>query len=214
MGDLAPGIDGSLRQPDVHAPVARAPVPMRFRPFVEMDDKPGYYAALGWQPSSQRRFTALYYDNHAELGESVRYAGRRVRAWRTFFWNVGAEQRIGEWALLAQAMHGSTIFEPGRLVLNTEFNAGFLMLAREHGAWQPALRFDLFQTRQRPEALSPPLHEHGNAVTAALNWRPQERLRMTGEVLRIDSTRDQRRRGGVVAREVDTQVQLGVRIFF
>lgn len=214
MGDVALGIDGSLRQPDVHAPAARAPVPMRFRPFVEMDDKPGYYAALGWQPSSQRRITALYYDNHAELDESVRYAGRTVRAWRTYFWNVGAEQRFGEWSLLAQAMHGSTIFQPGRLVLNTEFNAGYLMLAREHGAWRPALRVDLFQSRQRPAALSPPLSEHGNAVTLALNWRPQERLRITGEVLRIDSSRNQRRRGGLDAHQVDVQVQLGVRVFF
>lgn len=216
MGDIAPGVDGSLRQPDVHASAARAPVPMRFRPFIEMDDKPGYYGALGWQPSSQRRLTALYYDNHAELDKSVRYAGRRLRAWRTYFWNVGAEQRIGEWALLTQAMHGSTIFEPvpGRLVLNTQFNAGYLMLAREHGAWQPALRIDLFQSRQRPEALSPPLSEHGNALTVALNWRPQERLRVTGEVLRIDSVRNQRRRGGLDARQVDVQVQLGVRVFF
>jgi hypothetical protein len=216
MGDIAPGIDGSLRQPDVHAPVARAPIPMRFRPFIEMDNKPGYYAALGWQPSSQRRITALYYDNQAELDESVRYAGRTLRAWRTYFWSLGAEQRFGEWALLGQAMHGSTIFEPvpGRLVLNTEFNAGYLMISREHGAWQPALRVDLFQTRQRPEVLSPPLSEHGNALTLALNWRPHERLRVTGEVLRIDSTRDQRRRGRLDARQVDTQVQLGVRVFF
>lgn len=40
----------------------------------------GYYASIGWQPSSQRRMTALYYDNHAELDELVRYAGRTLRA--------------------------------------------------------------------------------------------------------------------------------------
>jgi len=214
MGDIAVGIDGSLRQPDVHAPAARAPVPVRFRPFVEMDDKPGFYAALGWQPSSQRRFTALYYDNHAELDQSVRYAGRNVRAWRTYFWSLGAEQHFGEWALLGQAMRGSTIFEPvpGRPARNTGFNAGYLMLARGHGAWRPALRIDLFQARQRPAAQ--PLSEHGNAVTLALNWRPQERIRVTGEVLRINSSRNQRRRGGEDARQVDVQVQLGVRVFF
>lgn len=215
MGDIAPGIDGSLRQPDVYAPVARAPVPMRFRPFVEMDDKPGFYAALGWQPSSQRRVTALYYDNRAELDESVRYAGRNVRAWRTYFWSLGAEQRFGEWALFAQAMHGSTLFEPvpGR-IRDTDFNAGYLMLAREHGTWQPALRFDLFQASQQPASSGPPPDEHGNAITLALNWRPHERLRMTGELLRIDSDRDQRRRGGLATRQVDTQLQLGVRVFF
>lgn len=215
MGDIAPGVDGSLRQPDVHAPVARAPVPMRFRPFVEMDDKPGYYAALGWQPSSQRRITALYYDNHAELDESVRYAGRTLRAWRTYFWSLGAEQRFGEWALLGQAMHGSTIFEPVRgRIRDTEFNAGYLMLAREHGTWQPALRLDLFQSRQQPPSPGPRLEEHGNAITLALNWRPRERLRVTGELLRIDSDRDQRRRGGLATRQIDVQMQMGVRVFF
>jgi hypothetical protein len=216
MGDIAAGVDGSLRQPDVHAPVGRSPVPMRFRPFVEMDDNPGYYASVGWRPSSQRRVSALYYDNHAALDESVRYAGRTVRAWRTYFWNLGVEQRFGEWALLGQAMHGSTIFEPvpGRLVLNTGFNAGYLMLAREHGAWRPALRVDLFHTQQRPDALSPSLDEHGHALTAALNWRPHDRLRVTGEVLHIDSSRNQRRRGGLAPRQADTQVQVGLRLFF
>ena len=216
LGDIVPGVDGSLRQPDVYAPIARAPVPMRYRPFVEMDDKPGFYAALGWQPSSQRRFTALYYDNHADLAESVRYAGRTVRAWRTYFWSVGAEQHAGEWVLLGQAMHGSTIFEPvpGVLILDTEFNAGYLMLAREYGDWQPALRFDAFQARQLPAVSTPSMDEHGTALTFALNWRPRERVRITGEVLRVDSTRDQRRRGGEEAQQTEVQVQLGVRVFF
>lgn len=216
MGDVVAGFDTSLRQPDAYAPVARAPVPMRFRPFVEMDDRPGFYAAVGWEPSSQRRFSALYYDNQTELDYSVRYAGRRLFAWRTWFWNLGAEQRFGEWALLGQAMHGTTTFSPvpGRIVLATDFNAGYLMLAREHGAWRPAMRVDLFQARQTPQLRSPPLDEHGNAVTLALNWRPAERVRVTGEVLRIDSTRNQRSRAGLDARQVDTQVQLGVRLFF
>lgn len=215
LGDIASGIDGSLRQPDVHASLARAPVPVRFRPFIEMDDKPGYYAALGWRPSSQRRITALYYDNHAELDESVRYAGRTLRAWRTYFWSLGGEQRFGEWALLAQAMHGSTLFEPvpGR-VRDTDFNAGYLMLAREHGNWRPALRVDLFQAKQVPPSSGPRLEEHGNAITLALSWRPHERLRVTGELLRIDSERDQRRRGGLDPRQTDTQLQVGVRMFF
>jgi hypothetical protein len=215
MGDIATGLNGSLRQPDVYAPQAYAPIPMEYTPFEEMDDRPGFYGALGWEPSSQTRFTALYYDNHADLAESVDYDDRTLFAWRTHFWSAGAEQRFGEWALMAQAMHGYTIFEPvpGVLRLNTEFNAGYLMLAREYGAWQPALRVDLFQTRQRPDPSSA-LSEHGNAVTLALNWRPQERLRITGEVLRLDSSRNQRRDEGLDARQSDVQVQIGVRAFF
>ncbi|UWX04661.1 hypothetical protein H1235_08435 [Pseudoxanthomonas sp. NC8] len=48
-------------------------------------------------------------------------------------------------------MHGYTIFEPvPGMVLDTEFNAGYLMLAREYGAWQPALRAELFQAGRNP----------------------------------------------------------------
>jgi len=215
MGDIATGVDGNLREPDTLAVLVGAPVPMRFRPFVEMDDDPGAYASLGWRPSSQTHVTALYYDNHADLHEEVDYAGREVYAWRTHFWNLGAERRLGEWALLAQAMHGHTLIEATPvLVLNTEFNAGYLMFAREEGDWRPALRVDLFHARQRPEELGALGSEHGNAITAALNWRPRENLRFPGEVLRIDSTRSQRELAGEAAQQVDMQVQLGMRVFF
>ncbi|UWX04662.1 hypothetical protein H1235_08440 [Pseudoxanthomonas sp. NC8] len=100
LGDITTGLDGSLRQPDVYATVAYAPVPMRFRPFIEMDDTPGFYGSLGWAPSSQQRFSVLYYDNDADLSESVEYAGRTLYAWHTYFWSAAAEQRFGEWALL------------------------------------------------------------------------------------------------------------------
>jgi hypothetical protein len=214
MGDIVPGIDGSLRQPDVHAPVVRAPLPLRFRPFVETDDRPGWHASLGWKGPT-RRASLMYYDNRADLATFHPYAGRNVRAWRTRFWNAGAEQALGEWTVLGQAMHGSTAFEPvaGR-VMDTAFNAGYLMFARDAGTWRPALRVDLFQARVRPRAQPSPLSEHGHAVTIALNWRPHARLRVTGEWLRIDSTRDQRLRAGLAPRQVDTQVQLGARWFF
>ena len=215
MGDLATGVDGNLREPDSLAALIGAPVPMRFRPFVEMDNDPGAYASLGWRPSSQGHLSAFYYDNHADLHEEVDYAGREVYAWRTHFWNLGAERRFGQWAVLSQAMHGHTLIEASPvLVLNTEFNAGYLMLAREEGAWLPAIRVDMFHARQRPEALGSLGSEHGHAITAALNWRPNPHLRLTGEVLRIDSTRSQRALDGEDPQQVDVQVQVGVRVFF
>ena len=84
----------------------------------------------------------------------------------------------------------------------------------EQGAWAPALRVDWFQLRQLPDTLAAPLSEHGNAVTAALNWRPREGWRITGEVLRVDSTRNQRLLEGRDPREVDVQLQLSLRYYF
>ncbi|HEX7128441.1 MAG TPA: hypothetical protein VF217_00045, partial [Rhodanobacteraceae bacterium] len=96
--------------------------------------------------------------------------------------------------------------------------------------WRPALRVDFFSLRQTPSSLPDPLGEHGNALTAALNWRANDRLRITGEWLRIDSTRDQRllesaamdgrfhtqglRTNGLAPRQIDRQVQLSARVYF
>jgi phosphate-selective porin len=82
------------------------------------------------------------------------------------------------------------------------------------GAWQPALRVDWFRVHQLPDTLDAPLGEHGNALTAAINWRPHDRWRITGELLRIDSTRTQRLQEGRKPRQVDVQAQLSLRWFF
>ena len=106
-------------------------------------------------------------------------------------------------------------FEPRPgLYMDTRFSAAYLLAAWERGAWQPALRFDLFRATQLPRTLAAPLSEHGNAITAALNWRPREGLRITAELLRIDSARDQRRLEGMGSRQAALQAQVGVRVSF
>jgi phosphate-selective porin len=116
---------------------------------------------------------------------------------------------------IAQAMDGSTAFEPvPGLLLDTRLHAAYLLGAWERGAWTPALRLDLFALRQLPETLAQPLSEHGNALTVALNWRPRERVRVTGEWLRIDSHRDQRVAAGLASHQIDQQLQLSLRLSF
>ncbi|HEY0527047.1 MAG TPA: hypothetical protein VGD08_26880, partial [Stellaceae bacterium] len=56
--------------------------------------------------------------------------------------------------------------------------------------------------------------EHGHALTLDLGWRPKPWLRLSGEVLAIDSFRALRASGGVNPKTVDTQLQLSARLFF
>lgn len=215
MGDLTSGIGAVLREPDVYAPVAFAPVPMLYRPFEEIDGRIGWYAGAQWDAPAYGKFALLRYDNRADPAAETRYAGRDVYAWHTRFWSAGAQGRLGDVVLLAQLMDGSTAFEPQPgLLLDTRFHAGYLLAGWDRGAWQPALRLDLFSLRQLPGGGPGALDEHGNALTVALNWRPRDTLRLSGEVLRIDSTRAQRALGGLAPRQLDTQVQLGIRVFF
>ena len=81
-------------------------------------------------------------------------------------------------------------------------------------AWRPALRLDWFRTEEHSSAPADQIRERGTALTVALNWRPREWLRLTGEVLRIDSWRTQRRALGEDPGSVDTQAQLSARFLF
>jgi hypothetical protein len=215
LDDVVSGLDGSVREPDVLGPLVERGPPVRFRPFLELDHRVGGYAALDWQTPAQDRATLLYYDNRADPTREVDYAGRELYAWHTRFWHAGAQHRIGDVVLLAQVMRGSTVFEPAPgFQLDTRFAAGYLLAGWDRGRWQPAVRLDLFQARQLPATLPDPLDEHGHGLTLALNWRPQPRLRISGEVLRVDSVRDQRRLAGLDARQRELQVQASLRWFY
>lgn len=214
MGDGYSGLGAVLREPDVYAPRARAPVPMLYRPFREIDGRPGWYAGVTREVRGESRATVLYYDNRAEQDSWESYAGHRAFSWDTRFWSAGMRRHLGDYVVAGQAMVGSTVFEPvPGMVLDTRFRAGYLLLARDTGEWRPALRVDLFGIEQLGPTATP-LDEHGNAVTVALNWRPRAHVRITGELLRIDSTRAQRRLSGLAARQGDWQVQVAARLYF
>lgn len=217
MNDLTSGLFARLREPDVYADDSFSPVPMLYDPFLEIDHRIGWYAGIARDGADGSRFALLRYDNRGDPEAWTMVAGRQLFAWRTRFWSAGAKFAIGDRVeILAQAMDGSTAFEPVHgLYLDSKFSAGYVLAGwNPGGAWQAALRADWFRIRQLPDTLEAPLSEHGNAFTAAVSWRPTERWRLTGEVLRVDSLRNQRLEEGLEPRQVDLQAQLSLRWFF
>lgn len=188
--------------------------PYRYDPFVENDDRIGWYGELAWRSRAGARVTLMHYDNRADPRSFSRYDGRDVFSWDTRFWSLGAEARFGDVLVVGQAMHGDSAFQPSEFYASeTEFSAAYVLAALERGEWRPAARLDFFSTRQHPS--SPPEdNEHGYALTLALNWRPREWLRVTAEALRVDSSRTQRARVGLAESSVDIQVQLSARLLF
>jgi hypothetical protein len=216
MGDLTSGLHASPREPDVYAVQVRTQAPVRFEPFLEIDHRIGWYAGLEREGIDGSRLTLLRYDNRGDPEAWTMVAGRRLFAWHTRFWSLGGRGRLGHVDVLAQAMDGSTAFEPvADFYLDSRFSAAYMLAAwHSDSAWEPALRLDAFRVRQLPDTLQAPLSEHGKALTVALNWRPSTPWRITGELLRIDSVRDQRLREGHDPRQLDTQLQLSLRYFF
>ena len=216
LGDTTSGLFARVRQPDVYAQPAFAPVPVLYEPFLEIDHRIGWYAGVARDGVDGSRFTLLRYDNRGDPQAWTRVAGRRLYAWHTRFWSAGGKLVVGDVQLLAQAMEGGTAFEPVEgLYLDSRFSAGYLLAGwNPGGAWQPALRLDWYRIRQLPDWLAAPLDEHGSAQALALNWRPDDRWRITGELLRVANARDQRLLEGASPRQVDVQVQLSLRRFF
>jgi hypothetical protein len=214
LGDLVSGIGTKLREPDVYAESIGVSPPRRYDPFIEIDHRVGFYGDLTWRSQEFGRTTLLYYDNRADPSDYHSFNhGDELFAWRTHFTSLGTQTGFRDLVFIAQAIDGTTEIAPPGFRGEAHFSAGYLLAGWNLGAWRPALRFDMFTTREDP-ASSPSLSEHGNAITLALNWRPLDWLRLTGEALRIDSTRDQRVEAGLAPRQIDNQLQLNARILF
>ena len=213
LSDRVYGIGDSLREPDLAS--FDGPPPRRFDPFVETDHRPGWYAQLRLDSPSFGQWNLMRYDNRANPSTSTDFEGQEIYSWHTRFWSLGAQKQVGETMLIAQGIRGDTMIVPSPFFrTRTNFWSAYLLATREFGEWQPALRVEAFGTRVHPEFGPFPSNEHGRALTAALNWRPRSWLRITGEVLAIDSSRTERGAEGRPARSSEVQTQLGFRFSF
>lgn len=210
------GLIDNPRMPDEIALHSNRTPPLRTEMFKEIDDRPGWYAGVNWTRAGLGRAAILYYDNRADPA-----ARRGQLAWETRFGSLGLSTEPADGVtLLTQAMAGETQIDPNPIgASRTVFQAGYVLLGWDLWTaglddWRVAGRIDLFSTRERSLGAKPELSEHGHALTAALTWKPTGWLRLTGEVLHVDSHRSQRVAVGEPARAVETQMQLGVRVFF
>lgn len=214
LSDLTSGLGSRVREPDVYASANDESAPLRFDPFVENDHRLGWYAGANWRMPGRGSISVVRYDNEADPSTSSKGAVP-VFSWHTRFWSVGAETQVGDIVLLAQAIDGSTQIAPAPdFSTTTDFRAAYVLAGWSHGAWRPALRLDAFATSQQPRDLVDRVREHGHALTFALNWRPVDWLRITGEAVRVQSWRNQRIAAGLAAEQTDNQVQLSARLLF
>ena len=216
LSDLPIGVGNSLRQPDAFARAVGEKPPLRYDPFQEIDHAPGWYGDLTWRSDLFGRFSVLRYDNNADPSAAIRYGvDDALFAWHTAFWSAAGESRFGDVTVLGQAMAGETVIAPSVLFRSTtSFQAAYLLAGWAQGVWQPALRLDVFATEQNPHSRPVARQERGKALTAALNWRPTDWCRLTGEVMLVDSWRLQRLAAGETPQSVGVQSQLSARFFY
>ena len=79
--------------------------------------------------------------------------------------------------------------------------------------WRVSLRGDVFQTRH-PAATPSVMNEDGNAVTASLSWQHFDWLRITGELIAMQSRRREYLLDGFPAASVSQQeFQISTKFF-
>jgi hypothetical protein len=200
------------RLPDIYAASRRPPepIPMRTAEFIEIDNRVGWYAGASWDEIGIARLDVLYYNNDADPTAETSQV-----AWETQFWSVGLSTEIGPITLLAQGMRGDTFFQPSETFWSdTWFESAYLLAGWNiNESWRIAGRAEVFSTNELRTGSGIPLSEHGHAFTAAINYLPNDWLRVTGEYIRVESYRRQRTRGGLPPDATEDQFQLSLRFY-
>jgi hypothetical protein len=210
LHDRVTGLIDRPRTPDVIAYAMHLPEPLYTYEVLEIDGRPGWYAAGSWEEVGLGKINLIYYNNEANPA-----AVRRQIAWRTDFWNLGVSTNIGNVTLLAQALTGETLIVPNAFFFSdTTFQSAYLLAGWTIGQdWRAAARVDLFSTSEERPFPAGNMSEHGNAVTLALNYLPFDWLRVTAEAIRVESWRPQRSLDNFKPHAVENQLQLSARFY-
>ena len=211
LDDRPTGLIDHPREPDMTVILFGGTPPEHTPMFKEIDGRAGWYAGASWDQSDLGHIELIRYDNEANSAAHV----VDYFAWKTDFWDVGASKQFGEFTVLAQGMTGQTIITPfAGFQSMTDFDAAYALIGWERGEWRLASRVEIFDTNQRNPGADLPFSEHGHAFTVAASWLPNDWLRLTGELLYVESTRAERAVVGLDPRQNETQAQLSARIYF
>ena len=140
-------------------------------------------------------------------------------AWDTRFWSYGARTGWDGLVLIAQGLQGQTVVAVRGSLSYTFFQSAFLLASydlADIGAedWRASVRGDVFATRH-PAATPSVLDEDGHAATVSLSWQHFDWLRVTGEMIAMQSRRQEYPMDGFASAALSQQqLQLSARFFF
>ncbi len=207
LHDFKPGINDTLPLPP--RPGTSTAVTERETPFLEIDNRAGYYAGMNWRYDKRYSLHILYFDNHAD--PASRENGEA--SWLTQFTTIGTELELEHGiTLLAQYMVGDTLTDIGSQDIKIDYQAAYILATKPMGKHRFTLRGDWFETTQ-PYPGRSDMSESGWAVTAAYSYAVKPRQRVFFELLNIDSYRYAREYLGNAEDANDIQFQVGYRLF-
>lgn len=181
-------------------------------PFIETDHAAGFLVGADWRYGQRFSLQLAHFDNHADP-ESI---ADGQYGWRTRFDHVAVQAALPwDLGLIAQWMSGSTamgaIMSWNARVVDTEFDAGFVLLTRLYRGHRFTVRFDHFSVDQRDALPLDDNSESGDGLTLAYGRSLGPALTLVVEWLRVDSTRPARTYLGLEAESVETTLRAQLR---
>lgn len=162
--------------------------PPHFKPFQEIDHKPGFYVGADWQWGERARLKVFHYDNRADP-EAETTAGEY--AWHTWFDHVGVQVLL-PWdiGLISQWIGGSTQMGedlgPWR-VQDLDFDSTFLLLSRAFGRHRVSARYEWFDLQPFNDPDGFTNKDEGNALALSYLFEATKQIRIGAEYLSIAS---------------------------
>ena len=190
--------------------------PLHVQPLREVDRRWTWSSGLS-VTHPQYRIKALYQPQTAnpKAFDGVQYA------WRTGYLALGVARSFGPFEVLAQGLDGETrmgIAPGNRNAVVVGFKSAYGLVTWSlpgEARHRATVRYDAFEARDRDDfKVQDPNDESGSAWTFAYAFAPNTRHHVTVELLRVDSTRTNRRDLGLAPRLVDVQGTLSWRLSF
>jgi hypothetical protein len=143
---------------------------VRAEPFIETDDRPGYYFGTEFQLRRRALIAVMHYDNHADP-MSLRDG---QYGWITRFDHVGTQVELPrDSGLVVQWLRGTTAMGPfvnGARVVDVGFDSYFLLLTKRVNQHRMSIRFDDFDVTDRDYIPLDDSSESGHAWTVAYRF--------------------------------------------
>lgn len=168
-GDRQSGVGSTIKTSDFPAldfPFRRQA--REFEPFIETDNRPGYYLGFDTRYQRQLKLSYLYYDNRADPAsfEKGQYG------WDTRFHHIGGKWKIGQgWELLGQYMNGDTGMGPNKKGVNNDYWSSYLLLSKRWGKHRISTRWDRFEVIDRDNNPFDNNKEHGYSAMASYSYK-------------------------------------------
>ena len=200
-----------------------------YEPFMEIDDRPGFYVGGEWTVARRLKVQLAHYDNLTDhtLTQDGQYG------WRTRFSQVAVHWRLGNgYEVLGQFLAGNTLMAKDGL--DNDFEAAYAMLVKSWGRHRFAVRWDVFRVVNRSyirvdvnveddddeyyddynDEDGDYNDEVGNSQTVSYSYLLRDSWKLSLEATRIWSRQDSRVYFGENPRLAEKQVLASVRYFF